>query len=260
MNMYNHTNSVSWKPLHFQDLALSELSPLTSQQQPEELEEFAPPLEPDSQDNQDEGSFDINSPAILLELENIKQQARDEAYQEGFNLGKEEGFNIGKQTGYEQGFTHGHQEGLDTIEQQLTAEKLTSINAIKNLAINFQQSISQIDEKIVPKLFDLALLAAEKTVGSLSKVKQKQLLHIIKSLIEQNTIVNPPIVVRINPTDLLWLEPQLNNELQPQQWQFIADANIELGGCKIFTQTNEIDASVTHHWQIIADNVHGVEH
>ena len=250
MNMYNQANTLTWKPLHFQDLA--ESSPLIPET--DELEESEPELE--IVDEADTNFIDINSPEITLELENIKQQAREEAYQEGFNLGKEEGFNIGKQTGYEEGLTIGQQEGLEKIEQQINEEKLNTVESIKNLAIHFQQSINQIDEKIVPKLFDLALLAAEKTVGSLSKVKQKQLMHSIKSLIEQNTIA--PIVVRINPNDFLWLEPQLDDQLK-NEWQFIADANIELGGCKIFTETNEIDASITNHWQIISDTVHGDE-
>ncbi|MCX8673908.1 hypothetical protein J3U16_01235 [Gilliamella sp. B3023] len=252
MNMYNQANTLTWKPLHFQDLA--ESSPLIPET--DELEECEPELE--IVDEADTNFIDINSPEITLELENIKQQAREEAYQEGFNLGKEEGFNIGKQTGYEEGLTIGQQEGLEKIEQQINEEKLNTVESIKNLAIHFQQSINQIDEKIVPKLFDLALLAAEKTVGSLSKLKQKQLMHSIKSLIEQNAIANPPIVVRINPNDFLWLEPLLDDQLK-NEWQFITDANIELGGCKIFTQTNEIDASINNHWQIISDTVHGDE-
>jgi flagellar assembly protein FliH len=259
MNMYNQANALSWKPFHFQDLALTELSPLTSQQETVELaeDEYQPEPEPDVL-NEADSVIDINSPEIALELENIKQQAREEAYQEGFNLGKEDGFNVGKQTGYEQGLEIGQQAGLEKIEQQLNEEKLNTIEAIKNIAAHFQQSINQIDEIIVPKLFDLALIAAQKTVGSLPKVKQKQLMQTIKSLIEQNTIGNPPFVVRINPNDFLWIEPLLDEQWQ-KEWQFVTDVNIELGGCKIVTPTNEIDASVNNHWQIMSNSVHGDE-
>jgi len=250
-NMYNQTNSSSWKPLHFQDLAITELTPSTNQEKIEELEESEHQPEAEKQEKADD-VIDINSPEIVLELENIKQQAREEAYQEGFN--------VGKQTGYEQGLEIGQQEGREKIEQQLTEEKLKTLDIIKKLADSFQQSINQIDEKIVPKLFDLALIAAQKTIGSLSEVEQRQLMYTIKSLIEQNTVVNPPIVVKVNPKDFVWLEPLIDDKLQQNEWQFIADANIELGGCRIFTQTNEIDASVTTHWQIISDSVHGDEH
>ncbi|WP_181415333.1 FliH/SctL family protein [Gilliamella apicola] len=249
--MYNQTNSSSWKPLHFQDLAITELTPSTNQDKIEELEESEHQPEAEMQEKADD-VIDINSPEIVLELENIKQQAREEAYQEGFN--------VGKQTGYEQGLEIGQQEGREKIEQQLTEEKLKTLDIIKKLADSFQQSINQIDEKIVPKLFDLALIAAQKTIGSLSEVEQRQLMYTIKSLIEQNTVVNPPIVVKVNPKDFVWLEPLIDDKLQQNEWQFIADANIELGGCRIFTQTNEIDASVTTHWQIISDSVHGDEH
>ena len=249
--MYNQTNSSSWKPLHFQDLAITELTPSTNQEKTEELEESEHQPEAEMQEKADD-VIDINSPEIVLELENIKQQAREEAYQEGFS--------VGKQTGYEYGLEIGQQEGREKIEQQLTEEKLKTLDIIKKLADSFQQSINQIDEKIVPKLFDLALIAAQKTIGSLSEFEQRQLMYTIKSLIEQNTVVNPPIVVKVNPKDFVWLEPLIDDKLQQNEWQFIADANIELGGCRIFTQTNEIDASVTTHWQIISDSVHGDEH
>ena len=84
-------------------------------------------------------------------------------------------------------------------------------------------------------------------------------MHTIKAVIEQTLIVDPPMTIRLNPNDFVWLEPLLNDEIERNEWQFIADASIELGGCKIFTQTNEIDASVNNHWQIISDSVHGDE-
>lgn len=255
MNMCNQPHTLGWKPLHFQELARMELSPLASQSELEDLQKN----KQQSEQEEDKISINTDDPKIALELENIKQQAREQAYQEGFNQGKEEGFNIGKQAGYEQGLAIGKQEGLEKIEQQLNEEKLNSANSIKKLANSFMQSVNQINETVTPKLFDLALLAAEKTVGSLPNVKQKQLMHTIKAVIEQTLIVDPPMTIRLNPNDFVWLEPLLNDEIERNEWQFIADASIELGGCKIFTQTNEIDASVNNHWQIISDSVHGDE-
>ena len=194
------------------------------------------------------------------ELEQLKQEAKSQAYQEGFEQGHKEGFENGKQSGYDQGYLVGQQQGREQIEQQLDDEKKQAVQAITDLINNFEQSIKEIDELIVPQLFDLALVAAQKTVGSLSKVKQKQLMHTINQLVEQCSMLSDPIVLRLNPADLRWLEPMLNDDINPHQWQFIADANVEVGGCKLLTDTNEVNSNINQHWQMMSDHLLGENH
>ena len=194
------------------------------------------------------------------ELELLKQEAKSQAYQEGFEQGHKEGFENGKQSGYDQGYLVGQQQGREQIEQQFDDEKKQAVQAITDLINNFEQSIKEIDELIVPQLFDLALVAAQKTVGSLSKVKQKQLMHTINQLVEQCSMLSDPIVLRLNPADLRWLEPMLNDDINPHQWQFIADANVEEGGCKLLTDTNEVNSNINQHWQMMSDHLLGENH
>lgn len=194
------------------------------------------------------------------ELELLKQEAKSQAYQEGFEQGHKEGFENGKQSGYDQGYLVGQQQGREQIEQQLVDEKQQAVQAITDLINNFEQSIKEIDELIVPQLFDLALVAAQKTVGSLSKVKQKQLMHTINQLVEQCSMLSDPIVLHLNPADLRWLEPMLNDDINPHQWQFVADANVEEGGCKLLTDTNEVNSNINQHWQMMSDHLQGENH
>ncbi|OCG17090.1 hypothetical protein A9G24_03465 [Gilliamella sp. App6-5] len=249
MNMYNQPDRLNWEPLSFRDLASSKLSELSQSNEIEQLEVSESTSAPDFEHEP------IEPNEIEQTLEQLKQEIEAKAYQEGFNLGRSEGFEEGKQAGYEQGYCQGQQEGREQIERQLNDEKHKAVHAITDLVSNFQQSINDIDELIVPKLFDLALIAAQKTVGSMAKVKQKQLSHTIQTLVEQCPILSEPISLHLNPTDLQWLEPLFNEENQQEQWQFIADPNIEIGGCKIITDTNEIDANINDHWQIISDSL-----
>lgn len=203
----------------------------------------------------------VPAPSISEEeLEQLKQEAKSQAYQEGFEQGHKEGFENGKQSGYDQGYLVGQQQGREQIEQQLDDEKKQAVQAITHLINNFEQSIKEIDELIVPQLFDLALVAAQKTVGSLSKVKQKQLMHTINQLVEQCSMLSDPIVLHLNPADLRWLEPMLNDDINPHQWQFVADANVEEGGCKLLTDTNEVNSNINQHWQMMSDHLQGENH
>lgn len=250
MSMYNQPSRLNWKPLSFQDLTSVTLSKLSTNDSAQESESCQPEQELELVESTKEPDIDQEI------LEQLKQEVKAQAYQEGFTLGQTEGFDIGKKSGYEQGFALGKQEGRQQIEQQLSDEKLKAAENITDLIRNFQQSINEIDELIVPKLIDLAMLAAQKTVGTLSKVKQKQLVFTIQMLIEQCSMLSEPILLHLNPDDLLWLEPIMNEEIKQYHWQVIADPNIESGGCKIFTDTNEIDTNVTNHWQIMSDCLH----
>lgn len=257
MNTYNQSDKLDWQPLDFQDLATCSLSNVIENEEIEQTEVnvLQPDLEVEPEPESELNTESSDSMVIQQTLEQLKQEVETQAYQDGFNLGREAGFDEGKKAGYEQGFLLGQQEGREQIQQQLNDEKQKTVHAITNLAHNFQQSINDIDELIVPKLFDLALIAAQKTVGSIGKVKQKQLTHTIQTLVEQCPILSEPISLHLNPTDLQWLEPMLNEENQQHQWQLIADPNIEIGECKIFTDTNEIDTSINNHWQIMSDCV-----
>ncbi|NUF27920.1 flagellar assembly protein FliH [Gilliamella bombicola] len=254
MNTYNQPDRLNWKPLDFRDLAASTLANQSESNEivQAEVNESQPDLEPELDSQPELNTVSSELAQTQQTLEQLKQEVEAQAYQEGFNLGREAGFEEGKRAGYEQGYLLGQQEGRKQIEQQLNDEKCKTVHAITNLISNFQQSINDIDELIVPKLFDLALIAAQKTVGSIAKVKQKQLIHTIQTLVEQCSILSEPMSLHLNPTDLQWLEPMLNEENQQYRWQLIADPNIEIGGCKILTNTNEIDASVNNHWQIMS--------
>ncbi|MWP47835.1 hypothetical protein GQ589_10370 [Gilliamella sp. Pas-s27] len=262
MNTYNQSNQLNWQPLNFRDLATCSLSNANENKAIEQTEVsvLQPDLEIEPEPESELNTENSESAVIQQTLEQLKQEVETQAYQEGFNLGQEAGFEEGKKAGYEQGFLLGQQEGREQIEQQLNDEKHKTICAITDISNNFAQSINDIDELIVPKLFDLALIAAEKTVGSLTKIKQKQLMHTIKILVDQCSILSEPMSLHLNPTDWQWLEPMLNEENLQYQWQLIADPNIEIGGCKIFTDTNEIDASVNNHWQIMSDCLQQDDH
>lgn len=253
MNMSNHSNAISWQPLNFQDLSASELSQLTKPIHELDIVELDSLAEVEAEP----AVMQVDPLEIERELENIRQQTKEQAYQEGFNLGKQEGINVGHQAGYEQGYQLGQQEGRAQIEEQLNDEKLNAVKSISNLVTNFQRAIDDIDALIVPKLFDLALVAAEKTVGSITKVRQKQLMQTIKALVQECSMLSKPLSLHLNPSDLQWLEPLLNEQINQNEWQIVPDASIEPGGCKVFTDTNEIDACIAEQWQIMSECIHG---
>lgn len=249
MSMYNSTNSHPWQPLNFRDFTTTASSSMLNVE--DDVTTVAIETLSLVNDREDENS------AINLELEQLKVEISEQAYQTGLELGKQEGFEVGQTSGYQQGYQAGLAQGLADADQQNNEERMKLVQSMASLLANFQQALNGLDDLIVPKLADLALIAAQKMVGELPKTEHQQLMITIQSLIKQLPILSEHVQLHVNPTDISSVEVILEEELNKYQWQLVSEPSIESGGCKLFTDKNEIDATLTSRWQTITDSVHG---
>jgi len=184
-------------------------------------------------------------PLTAEEIEEIRQAAADE----GFNQGKEEGFSKGydegKASGHEEGLKQGHDEGVIT---GLAEGKET----IDNLAINWQSLVEQL----------------HKPLESVEKNVEEQLLHLVVQLTEAVTLqeakTNPEILtaaisagikalpskeaqtqILLNPADIKVVEEQFGSEhVQEQGWRLLAAPQIEQGSCQIENSLSNVDLTI----------------
>jgi len=184
-------------------------------------------------------------PLTAEEIEEIRQAA----YEEGFNQGKEEGFSTGyeegKATGHEEGKTAGHEEGVAT---GLTEGKET----IDNLAQEWQVLIQQLHTP---------LAGVEKNI-------EEQMLHLVVQLTQAITLqeakINPDILtaaigqgmkllpsqdaqtqILVHPEDIKVVEEQFGEGyIIEQGWRLLAAPQLERGSCQIENSTSNIDLSI----------------
>jgi flagellar assembly protein FliH len=184
-------------------------------------------------------------PLTADEIEEIRQAA----HEEGFNQGKEEGFSKGydegKSSGHEEGITEGHKEGVET---GLAEGK----EQIDTLAKEWQDLISQLHKPLED---------VEKNVG-------EQLLHLVVQLTEAVTLqeakTNPDIItsaivagvkalpsnepetqILIHPEDIKVVEEQFGGEYVIEQgWKLLAAPQLDRGSCQIENSTSNIDLSI----------------
>ena len=184
-------------------------------------------------------------PLTAEEIEDIRQAAFDE----GFNQGKEDGFakghEEGKTAGHEEGLKLGHDEGIET---GLAQGKET----IDKLSADWQSLVSQLHEPL--KIVE--------------KNTEQQLLHLVVKLTEAVTLqeakINPDIItsaigmgikalpsqeaktlILIHPDDIKRVEQQFGEEyIQEQGWRLLAAPQLDPGSCQIENSTSNIDLSV----------------
>jgi flagellar assembly protein FliH len=185
---------------------------------------------------------------IPLTAEDI-EQIRQAAFDEGFNQGKEDGFakgfDEGKSAGHEEGLKLGHDEGVETglAEGKETIDKLST---------DWQSLVEQLHEPL----------------KKVEKNTEEQLLHLVVQLTEAVTLqeakTNPDIItsaivmgikalpsqdaqtqILIHPDDIKRVEEQFGEEyIQKEGWRLFAAPQLEPGSCQIENSTSNIDLSV----------------
>ena len=193
-------------------------------------------------------SLDVNKVPEKVEqnletskLDQEKQAARDEAYQ----IGLEEGRAIGLTEGHAQGHLQGLAQGLTEGQEQITtiSKELSKINK------QYQKEIHLARESTANQLLELSLDIAQAMLKTALPVRPELLLPVIEQALQNIPSLQLPSTLHLHPLDIDLVRTSLGEELQPANWRLLADANIERGGCRIETATNEIDATLPTRWQ-----------
>ena len=177
----------------------------------------------------------------IFQLEQEKQAGYDEAYQ----IGLDEGRAIGLTEGHAQGHLQGLAQGLTEGQAQITtiSKELSIINR------QYQNAIHLARENTANQLLELSLDIAQAMLKTALPVRPELLLPIIEHALQNIPSLQLPSTLHLHPLDIELVQTSLGEVLQPANWRLLADPNIERGGCRIETATNEIDATLSTRWQ-----------
>jgi flagellar assembly protein FliH len=173
------------------------------------------------------------------EIEEMQQQARDEAYQIGLEEGRQEGHQEGYQAGYAQGA-----DKTQTETEQL-AELVVSMGA----------ALKEVDQQIAGNLLDLALELAQQMVHQALKVNPEILLPIVSDAIRGLPHFNPGAHIVLHPEDAEIVRSRMGEQLSHAGWKIFEDAQLAKGGVRIETANSQIDATLETRWKRITANL-----
>ena len=163
------------------------------------------------------------------ELAAIREQARQQAYDEGFKAGRDEGM----------------AQALD--EQRASTEQ--ALAPIRQIADNFSEALREADQAISNEVLELALHLARGMLKTALRVKPELILPVVREAIEYLPVLQQPALLILNPEDAAVVRESIAEELDKGGWRVIDDPTIERGGCKVDTASNQIDATVQSRWQ-----------
>ena len=184
-------------------------------------------------------------PLTAEEIEEIRQAAFDEGFEQGKADGFSKGFEEGRADGHQEGLTSGHQEGLEqglaqgkeTIEQQITA--------MQTLLEQLHQPLANVEKNVEAQLLQLVVQLTQAVTKHEAKTNPDILLSAIAEGVKALPGQESQIQILLNPQDIRLVEEQFGaGHIQAQGWQLLAAPQLNPGGCQIENSTSNIDLSV----------------
>lgn len=151
--------------------------------------------------------------------------------------------------GHAEGLAEGRAAGL----AQGRAAAATEMAALKKLTESFSQEVTRADEAISQDLLNLALDIAKAMLKTSLSVHPELVLPIVSETIHYLPSLQQPAILFLNPSDAAVVKEHMSDELNKAGWRISEDPQLQRGGCRIETATNQIDASTQTRWQRIAE-------
>ena len=161
--------------------------------------------------------------STVAEPENIRQQARDEAHQQGYAAG---------------------------IQQ--ARSEAAQIHALLQ---NLQDALNQVDEQIAQSLLDLSLEVARMMVREVLQVKPEVILKIVNDAINGLPHFNQNAHLILHPDDVDLVRKQMGDQLSHAGWKIFTDAQIRRTGCRVETAHSNVDATTEARWKHIVESI-----
>lgn len=202
-------------------------------------------------------SFDEPSPAekaaaaLDAQIRKATEDARkaaEEARLAAYAAGLEEGRAAGFEQGQAQGFEQGHAEGLAQGHAQAQEER----TQLLQIAQIFGEEIAHANDRIASDILDLALDLSKAMLKNALNVRPELVIPVIRDAVHYLPSLQQPALLYLHPEDAQLANRLMGDELTKAGWRVVEDTQIQRGGCRVDTASNQIDATATTRWQRIA--------
>ena len=143
---------------------------------------------------------------------------------------------------HQRGFEEGKQSAIQAVQQELGALRQNMSNLMQRIPEEIRNGLAQSE----PQLVDLSLALARKVIQTESEGSREVIKSVLKAAMEK--VRNQTVIaIHLNPSDLEEIQPQFADG----RVELLPDPNIHPGGCRIETDTGELDATIESQWEAV---------
>ena len=150
-----------------------------------------------------------------------------------------------RQEGYHAGHAEGRAAGLAEGREEAAREAAR----LHGLAETFAVEVGKADEIISQQVLDLSIDLAHALLKSALAIRPELVIPIVREAVRYVPALQQPALLFLNPDDALLVRDRIGDELTKMGLQLADDTQLDRGGCRVETASNQIDASLPTRWQ-----------
>jgi len=161
----------------------------------------------------------------------------------------EELHNQARREGFEQGLREGRDAGREEFVQRLGLLE----TAMQRLARPFEE----LDDSVEQQLAQLAMLVARQLVRRELKTDPAQVIGVVREALAALPVAARDVRLAVNPEDAEMIREVLSLQDGEYAIRLVEDPVQSRGGCRVLTETSQIDATVESRLNAVIANTLG---
>lgn len=145
-----------------------------------------------------------------------------------------------KQAAQRDGYSVGLQQGLQDGQAQVALE----VSKFAKLCQTLANPLDQLDDTVEQELVALAFAIARQIIRREIKIDSGHVVAAVREAIGQLPLGTRSINIYLHPDDAATVRATLSISDSHQRWGIVEDPVIARGGCRVVTESSQIDASV----------------
>ena len=170
----------------------------------------------------------------------------------------QQGFCDGRQRGLAEGQKQGYQAGEQAGFQNASRRAQPLIQSLQESLSQLTQLRQRINQQIEHEVVELTLAIARKIICHEAAIGRDTILWVVAEALKY-VVDDRRITIKMNPADLQFMQDakhQFSGRLSTlQRVSFEADESISSGGCRIETESGDIDARLDRQLHVIEESL-----
>lgn len=156
---------------------------------------------------------------------------------------------------YEEAFARGVREGLAAGQSQVRDR----VKLLAGLAALLEKPLKNLDEAVEKEILQLSLAIAKQIIRREISLDSGHIISVIREALAALPYSAQKIKISLHPDDAEIVRAEFSNIDESAGWTIIDDPTITKGGCKVFTEHSQIDATLENRLATIFAKIMGGE-
>lgn len=190
-------------------------------------------------------------PLTAADIDEIRQAAREDGFQEGRDAGFQQGFTEGHEKGHQEGLEtglaegreKGEREGLDASQKDVT-DKLERLEQVMGELL---EPISRHQDELESALVNLTTELARAVVCRELAMDSSQIQSVVRRAIEALPSTSENVRIHVHPDDAALVGDVATRLDAPAS--IVEDTALRPGGCRVETRNSLVDFTVEKRFQ-----------